>query len=32
MELRPATAEAMLVEIAVLRAFVALWGGVDRQE
>ncbi len=31
-ELRPATAEARLVELAVLRAFAALWGGMDRQE
>jgi hypothetical protein len=31
-ELRPATAEARLVELAVLRAFAALSGGMDCQE
>ncbi len=29
MELKPATAEARLVELAVLRVFAALWGFVD---
>jgi hypothetical protein len=31
MELKPATAEARLVGLAVLRAFGALWNVVDRQ-
>ncbi len=32
LERRPDTAEARLVELAILRSFAVLWGGVDLQE